>query len=589
MTDLSFEDLSAFRSTSSNWKIVGSVRAPMGKSKTLETTKGAGILVNLPDDKNKAQIFTQFEHGDIDLDFEVMMPAGSNSGVYLQGRYEIQLLDSWGKKRPSFSDLGGIYQRWDDTQPKGQKGFEGTAPLANAAKAPGLWQRMKISFQAPRFDAQGQKIQNARIIYVELNGVTIHRNVELTGPTRGPYVGNGKEAAMGPIVIQGDHGPVAFRNFKYRNFDGQAVQIKDLKYRVVRGLSDKNLSDWSKVTAEMQGEDELMNWNVAKTDNDFAILYDGQLEVPATKDYFLKITYQGRVRLWIDNEMILDETRYNSAKKINLTKGRVPIRFEYRKTESWQQPQLGFSVEGNDFRPADLHYKNSSLTSNPTDPIYEHVDGQTRLLRSFVDFQLPDMEKPKRFTNTINVGDPTGVHYTYDLNQGSLVQIWRGNFLNMTPMWYNRGNGVSVARGVLVPLTPNAQIMQRQADGSMAQSFAESQYQYRSYTVDEDNRPTFHYRAYGVEVADQLIPSADRKSIQRKLNLQSKAATDDLVFCIAEGKKLAKIDQEYYLVDDQYYIKTTADAKIEKHANDRSALVVPIKGEQKELAYTIVW
>ncbi|MEM9848997.1 MAG: family 16 glycoside hydrolase, partial [Bacteroidota bacterium] len=577
MTDLSFEDLSAFRSTSSNWKIVGSVRAPMGKSKTLETTKGAGILVNLPDDKNKAQIFTQFEHGDIDLDFEVMMPAGSNSGVYLQGRYEIQLLDSWGKKRPSFSDLGGIYQRWDDTQPKGQKGFEGTAPLANAAKAPGLWQRMKISFQAPRFDAQGQKIQNARIIYVELNGVTIHRNVELTGPTRGPYVGNGKEAAMGPIVIQGDHGPVAFRNFKYRNFDGQAVQIKDLKYRVVRGLSDKNLSDWSKVTAEMQGEDELMTWNVAKTDNDFAILYDGQLEVPATKDYFLKITYQGRVRLWIDNEMILDETRYNSAKKINLTKGRVPIRFEYRKTESWQQPQLGFSVEGNDFRPADLHYKNSSLTSNPTDPIYEHVDGQTRLLRSFIDFQLPDMEKPKRFTNTINVGDPTGVHYTYDLNQGSLVQIWRGNFLNMTPMWYNRGNGVSVARGVLVPLTPNAQIMQRQADGSMAQSFAESQYQYRSYTVDEDNRPTFHYRAYGVEVADQLIPSADRKSIQRKLNLQSKAATDDLVFCIAEGKKLAKIDQEYYLVDDQYYIKTTADAKIEKHANDRSALVVPIK------------
>ncbi|MEM9850097.1 MAG: hypothetical protein AAF847_19555, partial [Bacteroidota bacterium] len=168
--------------------------------------------------------------------------------------------------------------------------------------------------------------------------------------------------------------------------------------------------------------------------------------------------------------------------------------------------------------------------------------------------------------------------------------IWRGNFLNMTPMWYNRGNGVSVARGVLVPLTPNAQIMQRQADGSMAQSFAKGQYQYRSYTVDEDNRPTFHYSAYGVEVADQLIPSADRKSIKRQLKMQNKAAaTNDLVFCIAEGKKLAKIDQEYYLVDDQYYIKTTADAKIEKYANGRSALVVPIKGEQKELAYTIVW
>ncbi|MEM1123100.1 MAG: DUF1080 domain-containing protein, partial [Bacteroidota bacterium] len=203
MTELFLDDLSAFQTTKANWQIVEAVQANLDTPKKLQTSAGKGVLVNLYDDQNKSQIFTTFEHGDIDLEVEVMMPAGSNSGIYLQGRYEIQLLDSWGKKRPTYGDMGGIYQRWDDQQPQGKNGFEGTPPLVNAAKAPGLWQKLRLSFQAPRFDAQGNKIQNARIVYAELNGVTIHENVTLTGPTRGPYVGNGDEATKGPIVIQG--------------------------------------------------------------------------------------------------------------------------------------------------------------------------------------------------------------------------------------------------------------------------------------------------------------------------------------------------------------------------------------------------
>jgi len=73
---------------------------------------------------------------------------------------------------------------------------------------------MKISFQAPRFDGQGKKIENARILRIELNGVTIHEDVELSGPTRGA-MGN-DEVTKGPLRIQGDHGPVAFRNVYVR-------------------------------------------------------------------------------------------------------------------------------------------------------------------------------------------------------------------------------------------------------------------------------------------------------------------------------------------------------------------------------------
>ena len=587
MSEMNFTDLSEFRSTQNNWQIVGAVSAPMDKDKTLQTKKGSGILANVPDDDNKAQIFSKFEHGDIDLDFEVMMPVGSNSGVYLQGRYEIQLRDSWGKRRPTFGDLGGIYQRWDDSQPKGQEGFEGTAPSTNAAKAPGLWQRMRISFQAPRFDAQGNKVQNARIIFVELNGVVIHQNVELTGPTRGPYVGGGDEAALGPLVFQGDHGPVAFRNFKYRSFDATPVQLKGLTYQVVRE-NIQETEDWSSVKGESRSTDQLITWNVAQTDNDFAVIYEGLLEIPQSGEYLFTLACQGNASLWINGEMLINDMYSRTERRLaTLTKGSVPFRLVYDKVEVWRQAQLGFSVEGANFRPVNLHYESSALRSNPTDPIFERSGNQARLLRSFVDFQMPHMEQSKKITNAINVGDPLGVHYTFDLNQGSLVQVWRGDFLNMTPMWYNRGNGVSRALGVVEPLTPNVQLMQRQGDGSLANQFTEGKYKYRSYKVDADNRPTFHYHAYGVDVADQIMPTTDRKSIERQLQF-SGAAQGEVLFCLASGTSLDKVNNELYVIDDRYYVKTSAKAKVEDLGNGRQALTVAVQ-DGKTINYRIIW
>src|SRR5690606_13008133 len=108
---------------------------------------------------------------------------------------------------------GAIYERWDDSKPEGSKGYEGTPPSTNACSAPGTSQTFKIKFRAPRFDAAGQKIENARFIRVEHNGVVIHEDVEVTGPTRGGAEG---EVAAAPLVVQGDHGPVAFRKFVVR-------------------------------------------------------------------------------------------------------------------------------------------------------------------------------------------------------------------------------------------------------------------------------------------------------------------------------------------------------------------------------------
>jgi hypothetical protein len=91
--------------------------------------------------------------------------------------------------------MGGIYERWKD-----DKGFEGNAPLKYATLAPGLWQHMEISFQAPRFDATGKKIMNAKFNFIKLNGITVHENICVSGPTRSSAAED--EKSLSPIMFQ---------------------------------------------------------------------------------------------------------------------------------------------------------------------------------------------------------------------------------------------------------------------------------------------------------------------------------------------------------------------------------------------------
>lgn len=145
-------------------------------------------------------IYTEYQYGDAVIELEVMVPKGANSGIYVHGEYEIQVLDSYGVKNPGPGDMGAIY---------------GASPPKNPLYLkPGEWQTYQIVFRAPRFDELGRKTANARFEKVVLNGRTIHENVELKGATPGGV--DGKEDATGPLMFQGDHGPVAFRNIVIR-------------------------------------------------------------------------------------------------------------------------------------------------------------------------------------------------------------------------------------------------------------------------------------------------------------------------------------------------------------------------------------
>jgi len=190
------------------WKIQGSAAASAwtvghatlnpDNPKELAVTPSqgdAGELINAK--AHGVDLYTAEEFGDATIDLEFMVPQGSNSGIYPLGEYEVQVLDSYGRKTLTPGDMGGVYSV--------------SAPRVNASKKPGQWQRIVIEFRAPRFQ-NGKKVANARFVKVTLNGKVIQENVEAKGPTGGGI--RGTDVATGPLKFQGNHGAVAFRNIK---------------------------------------------------------------------------------------------------------------------------------------------------------------------------------------------------------------------------------------------------------------------------------------------------------------------------------------------------------------------------------------
>lgn len=124
---------------------------------------------------------------DFELKIQYKTVKGGNSGVYLRGRVEIQVLDSFGKAHPGKGDNGAIYDQFP--------------PKVNASKPAGKWNTLKVTYKGDKITAK-------------LNGKTIQDNQQVVKVTGGALPGDVNEA--GPLMLQGDHGKVWYRNVKIR-------------------------------------------------------------------------------------------------------------------------------------------------------------------------------------------------------------------------------------------------------------------------------------------------------------------------------------------------------------------------------------
>ena len=164
------------------------------------TTEPAGWTVDADGvaTPNRKDISSKQEFGDCYLhaEFKEPMTGDGNSGVGMQGRYEVQILNSYGKK-PEAHECGAFYSQ--------------TPPKVIASKPAGEWQTFDIFFRAPRFDADGKVTEKARATVYQ-NGTLLHEDAEIQGPTGIQYEQYKGEVAKGPVVLQGDHDTVLFRN-----------------------------------------------------------------------------------------------------------------------------------------------------------------------------------------------------------------------------------------------------------------------------------------------------------------------------------------------------------------------------------------
>lgn len=155
-------------------------------------------------------IHTKNSFGDCQLHVEFSEPVPpkgesqerGNSGVFLMGTYEIQVLDSYENKTYADGQAAAVYGQYP--------------PLVNASRPPGQWQSYDIVFHGPRFDAKGKLLRPARVTVFH-NGVLVQDNVELTGPTahgeRPPYKPGPEKA---PLALQDHDEPVRYRNIWIR-------------------------------------------------------------------------------------------------------------------------------------------------------------------------------------------------------------------------------------------------------------------------------------------------------------------------------------------------------------------------------------
>jgi hypothetical protein len=551
---LSLEDLSFFEpNPAKNWQIVGEARANYTEKNQLSTLPGKGVLAcihPLGTYGPEFELISKLQHGDLDISFDFMMAQGSNSGIYLQGRYEIQLMDSWGKTTPKYNDMGGIYERWNDQMPTGQQGYEGYAPRVNVAKAPGIWQHISISFQAPRFDANGKKTQAAKILSITLNGIPIHENVVLSGVTRGAL--SAQEAAVGPLRFQGDHGSLALRNIQIHSFDKPAGSVSNLSYKTYYG-SYPHDEDLSKLTPQKTGKLDAITWEVTDQTNDYAFVIEGNYTAPTTGEYEFKVLGTGNTTLHIDGKEILDNKWTTSQTirtiKLQLTKGTHTLRLFNNKRDGWLRPSLAFWSAGPGFRETAHHGVSALIAAVPSDPILMEANTPMHL-RSFM-----DLPTNKRVVHAISVGDPNHVHYTYDLDNGSLFQVWRGGFLDATPMWNDRGDGSSKPLGALVYLSHERTIAKQ---GESRQDTVGTGYRPLGYQLDAQDRPTFQYQIHGQRISDAIRPR-DGKGFDRTIT----ASGIGLVAQLAKGKIIEAVTPSSYLIDKMYYVEIPSTVKVQ--------------------------
>ena len=191
-----------------------------------------------------------------------------------------------------------------------------------------------------------------------------------------------------------------------------------------------------------------------------------------------------------------------------------------------------------------------------------------------------DIPGGKRIVHAISIGSPKNIHYTYDLENGGLVQVWRGNFLDGTPMWYSRGDGSSRPLGTVQYFGNPVSVLSKlnNADAEWTIDSALANYTPQGYRLDKTDLPTFQYLMYGAQVEDAIIPMEKGEGFKREITLKN--SPGNIYLRLAVGTGIEAIGSNMYTINDKaYYIRIddAGSAKpVIRYNNAGKELIIPV-------------
>lgn len=521
------------------WQLVGSVATSPDGASMKTGSPGNTVLVGT---NQPLTLITPTD--DFRLRFDVMMTANAGATLSLPGGQPIRL--------------------------------DHSVDLPRLLKAPGLWQTLELWYKT------GGTKGPATLEKLVLNGVTVREGQVLTGKT------------TGPVTLMATNGTLAVRNVGYRVLTPRTVArwSGPLSYTIVEGGYIQNPQESLRKKVLKQDTTAQLNYEVAYGQpRQYTLFFDGKLNALQAGEYQFELNQGGVAALWVDGKPVVPvdhrELGHPNVGSATLTAGPHDVRVYF--SRSWFRPGLGLFVSQAGTRPQPLHALASLPEPDPVGVISVVPEARPQLVRSFV--QMPG-EKSKR-THSLSVGSPAGLHYTLDLNQMALLQAWKGDFADVTEMWYERGEPQLLSpmgTTVRLPGQPALMVLANE-NAAWPDSVGENMLQYKGLTIDKAGFPTVDYSMGGVTVTDAIRPEGD--ALVRTLTLSGAPGPGSMYCRVAAGKFVEEVSKGLYAVDDRsYYVRfdPKADVKTRQSAGRQELLLpVAVKNGAGSVQYSIVF
>lgn len=232
-------------------------------------------------------------------------------------------------------------------------------------------------------------------------------------------------------------------------------------------------------------------------------------------------------------------------------------------------------------------WSNISEKKKKTTPIEIEVSDETVMQRSFL------MHKDVKRTHCISVGTTSKVNYSFDLANGSLLQVWDGKFLDVTKMWHGRGNeqlGAPIGTPIVFHGDPDFCFLEKENMQWLDSISNNTTLKQLGYELDQNGNPMFQMHLNNALITNSFIPSTKEKALDRIISTNSEV---EMYHKMGEGSVIEKLSKNIFSIDNKNYVVEFSGKRglkpfIRKNAG-KDELLVKIPSGSQNFSYTISW